>query len=82
MAELTVDLVVNPGETPEEAAAFVAGKYDVTWTIGDSGNCWPQVTYVGGPAAIKSLKMRYATLGANAGINKGKPSVGKGQKRV
>jgi hypothetical protein len=79
-------IVLNEGETPDQAAEAVAGQFKdlVDWSVeevtGQGG--WPEVTYYGDPKVLDALKHRYSNLGVNKGINKGKPSVGKGQKRV
>jgi len=83
MAELSVDIVVFEGETVEDAARSVAGQWagEVSWSVGPSGNCHPEVTYHGDQRSLDKIKMRYHTLGKNTGLNKGKPPAKKGEKR-
>jgi len=85
METLELDIVLFDGETPEDAAKTVAGNVagSVTWEIQNPGPAGghPAVTYYGPSRSIQYIKQRYSTLGKNAGINKGRPPVGKGQKR-
>ena len=85
METLELDIVLFDGETPEDAAKTVAGNVagSVTWEIQNPGSAggWPAVTYYGMPRALRYIKQRYSTLGKNAGRNKGRPPVGKGEKR-
>jgi len=83
MATLALDVVVEQGETAEQAARYVAGKHadKVTISVRPAGNGWPEATYTGDEAVLKSIKHRYDTLGNNKGRNLGLASVAKGEKR-
>lgn len=61
MATLALDMIVNAGETADQAAREVAGEQadQVTWTVGKSGNSWPEITYTGSPEALEAISARY-----------------------
>lgn len=82
MATLYLDVVLQDGETPEQAAQAVAGKYDVTWLLVPSGNCHQGVEYTGSDDQLARVNQRYNALGKPKPHLKGKPPVGKGERRI
>jgi hypothetical protein len=83
VATLEVDIVLNPGETPEQAASIVAGDLPgITWQEAPSGNGHPCFVFSGHPEVVRRLQSRYRRLGESKPHLKGKAPVGKGQRRV
>lgn len=80
LAILTLDVVLDDGETPDQAAKQMSKTMDVTWEISESGNCHPQIDFIGTEADL--WKIRHSYRLHNNGPNKGKSPVGKGEKRT
>lgn len=84
MASVEIAVVVEPGETVEDAAAFVAKGTGASWevvstTSGEGG--WPIVRFSGNERALRHVHQRYETAGRPRPDLQGKPSVRKGEKR-
>lgn len=67
MGEMLLSVVVLEGESPDDAARTVAGRWadEVRWAIevpGSSGG-WPDVTYYGPEWALGKIRERYNQLG-------------------
>lgn len=80
--KLVLDVVLFKGETAQDVAARMAeGFQGVTWSISDSGNGWPEITFRGDKEILGRIQRRYSNIGKNSGNLKGRPPVRKGEIR-